>query len=69
MSHPVRRVFRDHPLATFLPLAFALSWYPWLIALAPYSDETKSTSDNCTNESSSNKTALKCATSPSRWIV
>jgi membrane protease YdiL (CAAX protease family) len=29
-----RRFFRDHPLATFLPLAFALSWYPWLIALA-----------------------------------
>jgi membrane protease YdiL (CAAX protease family) len=34
MSHPVRRLFRDHPVATFLPLAFALSWYPWLIALA-----------------------------------
>jgi membrane protease YdiL (CAAX protease family) len=34
MVHPVRRLFRDHPVATFLPLAFALSWYPWLIALA-----------------------------------
>jgi membrane protease YdiL (CAAX protease family) len=34
MTHPVRRLFRDHPVATFLPLAFALSWYPWLIALA-----------------------------------
>jgi membrane protease YdiL (CAAX protease family) len=30
----IRRLFRDHPVATFLPLAFALSWYPWLIALA-----------------------------------
>src|SRR5688572_9934638 len=32
--HPVRRVFRDSPVATFLPFAFLLSWYPWLIALA-----------------------------------
>jgi membrane protease YdiL (CAAX protease family) len=34
MTSPLRRLFRDHPVATFLPLAFALSWYPWLIALA-----------------------------------
>jgi len=34
MSSSLRRLFRDHPIATFLPLAFALSWYPWLIALA-----------------------------------
>jgi membrane protease YdiL (CAAX protease family) len=34
MFPSVRRLFRDHPVATFLPLAFALSWYPWLIALA-----------------------------------
>jgi membrane protease YdiL (CAAX protease family) len=31
---PFRRPFRDHPIASFLPLAFLLSWYPWLIALA-----------------------------------
>ena len=30
----MRRFFRAWPVATFLPLAFALSWYPWLIALA-----------------------------------
>ena len=32
--HPFRKPFRDSPVATFLPLAFLLSWYPWLIALA-----------------------------------
>jgi membrane protease YdiL (CAAX protease family) len=34
MTAFLRRLFREHPLVTFLPLAFALSWYPWLIALA-----------------------------------
>lgn len=34
MISALRRIARDNPLATFLPLAFALSWYPWLIALA-----------------------------------
>lgn len=32
--HAIRRLVHDWPLACFLPLAFALSWYPWLIALA-----------------------------------
>jgi membrane protease YdiL (CAAX protease family) len=30
----LRNTVREHPIATFVPLAFALSWYPWLIALA-----------------------------------
>src|SRR5687767_7304305 len=34
MTSAIRQTFRDHPVATFVPLAFALSWYPWLIALA-----------------------------------
>jgi len=32
--YAIRRLVHDWPLACFLPLAFALSWYPWLIALA-----------------------------------
>jgi membrane protease YdiL (CAAX protease family) len=34
MTGSIRKFVRDHPLASFLPLAFLLSWYPWLIALA-----------------------------------
>src|SRR4249919_1377645 len=34
MSGAIRNFVREHPLASFLPLAFLLSWYPWLIALA-----------------------------------
>ena len=34
MASRIRQFVRAHPLASFLPLAFALSWYPWLIALA-----------------------------------
>jgi membrane protease YdiL (CAAX protease family) len=34
MTRAIRRIAREHPVATFLPLAFLLSWYPWLLALA-----------------------------------
>jgi membrane protease YdiL (CAAX protease family) len=34
MASSIRRFIRTHPLTSFLPLAFLLSWYPWLIALA-----------------------------------
>jgi membrane protease YdiL (CAAX protease family) len=34
MTNAVREFVRDRPLACFVPLAFLLSWYPWLIALA-----------------------------------
>ena len=34
MTSAIRRFIRARPLASFVPLAFLLSWYPWLIALA-----------------------------------
>ena len=34
MASAIRNFVRARPLASFLPLAFLLSWYPWLIALA-----------------------------------
>lgn len=34
MAYAVRQFVRERPLACFVPLAFLLSWYPWLIALA-----------------------------------
>ena len=34
MASAIRNFVRNRPLTSFLPLAFLLSWYPWLIALA-----------------------------------
>src|SRR4249920_396155 len=34
MTSAIRSFVRRRPLTSFLPLAFVLSWYPWLTALA-----------------------------------
>ena len=34
MTSAIRNFIRARPLTSFVPLAFLLSWYPWLIALA-----------------------------------
>ena len=32
MGNSVKATFTDRPLTVFFPLAFLLSWYPWLLS-------------------------------------
>src|SRR5258705_13271047 len=32
MANPVKTLFQERPLWVFFPLAFLLSWYPWLFS-------------------------------------